>query len=419
MDREAKGRASGDSRLFDNDRAPMYWSLLIGVPCLLAFVVAIFLPMRAPMPAYLHSAQEYAKTGRISDITYPVEFSWMAGLSILTLGARGVEVLQAVLYLAIVVSVWALARGYGASPRSSLIAALVAAIYPQLPVSVAKVWDVELSVLLMVALLLSAVSLMRYGPRWGLVCGSGIVFGLCLAQRSNMFLLFPVLIYACLASTGRWPRKLAALVVAAGLTAATFAGVNVLAHGSFFLPRNGPYNLVQGHNEYSIEVMLRDQTCEPSVGMFMKADGRDPSHIDEIDPALQQYFTQRAFAYMRSHPVREIEITAVKLWTIFRPSTRVHQETGLMTVPIFLMALIFPAWVVVLLRRKMAAGLDRLDLVFIATVALYVLPFLITSSDPRYQIPIEICMLSHIAGMATTASPRTAMRPDERKTSNG
>jgi hypothetical protein len=73
---------------------------------------------------------------------------------------------------------------------------------------------------------------------------------------------------------------------------------------------------------------------------------------------------------------------------------------SLMTALILCMSLIFPAWVVLLLRRKARTGLDTLDWTFIAAAALYVLPFLITASDPRYQIPLEICLLAHMAYMA-------------------
>ena len=59
----------------------------------------------------------------------------------------------------------------------------------------------------------------------------------------------------------------------------------------------------------------------------------------------------------------------------------------------------------------MSTGLAALDWTFIAAVTLYVLPFLITASDPRYQIPLEICLLAHIAcmgkqpGRPATSSP--------------
>lgn len=395
-------------RYLDNDRAAGYWIVLIGLPVLLALGAALFTSFSVPMPVVLDDARQYLATGQIADTTYPLEFAWFAALSLRAFGTHGPEVLQAILYLLTVLSVWALARMYGAGARPALIAAVAAAVYPQLPISVAKVWDVELAVFLMVLFMLSTAYLLRDGPRPWLAIAAGVVFGLSLAQRPNMLLLAPLPIWACFSAAARWPRKLLALALAGAVTVLTLAAVNTAAHGRFFLPQNGAYNLVQGHNEYSIRVMLDDLTCEPSVAMIMKADGMPSAGFSEADPALQRYFTRRALAYMRSHPLAEVELTAVKLWTVFRPNTRIHRGVGWMTLPIVCMSLILPVWLLVLVRRGTRIGLDRVDCTFAAAVVLYVLPFLITSADPRYQIPIEICLLSHLAYMAGTRGRPTA-----------
>jgi 4-amino-4-deoxy-L-arabinose transferase-like glycosyltransferase len=390
---------TGEASVLDNERTAGYWVVLIGIPALLALLFALYVPATAPMPVYLQDAQQYVSSGHIVDTTYPLEFAWLTGLSLKAIGPHGPQVLQTALYLLIVLSVWALTRTCGTGPRYALIAALAAALYPQLPVSVTKVWDVELSVLLMVLLMLCTVCLMRDGPRPALILAAGIGLGISFAQRPNMLLLSPLPVYFCLASSDPWRRKVLAVVCGGAVCILVLAGINTLAHGSFFLPQNGAYNLVQGHNEYSIQVMLRDMTCEPTVALIMKADGMDTTKLDEADPKLQHYFRQRAFAYMRSHPLEEAKITTIKLWTMFRPNTRSHREIGLLKALIVCMSLILPAWLILLLRRRAQTGLDTLDRTFIAALALYVLPFLLTSSDPRYQIPIEICLLSHIAYM--------------------
>jgi hypothetical protein len=396
---------------FSDDRAPGYWIVLMGTPALLALAAVVLVPFSAPMPVYLDDAWQYARVGHITDTTYPLEFAWLMGLSLKTLGRLGPAALQCSLYLLAVVSVWGLARRCGASARGALIAALIAAVYPQLPVSVTKVWDVELAVLLMVLLMWLTICIMRDGLRPWLIVSIGVVLGVCLAQRPNMLLLAPLPAWYCMTASASWARRLGALVAAGGLALATLVAVNTLAHGSFFLPQNGPYNLVQGHNEYSVQAMLEDLTSEPSVGMMMKADGMNPIDIPEGSPALQTYFVHRALAYMRSHPLEEVKITTVKLWTIFRPNTRIHRGVSGMTVAIVCMSLIFPAWVVLLLRRWARGGLDKVDGAFLWAVVLYVLPFLITSSDPRYQIPIEVCLLAHMASMAGGIQ-RTAVRAE-------
>ena len=366
------------------------------------------------MPIYFNDAQEYVSTGHINNTAYPIAFTWLTGLSLKALGTRGPEVLQITLYLLIVLSIWALARKSGASPRYALFAGVLAAIYPQLPASTTKVWDVELSVLVLVLVTLCTVCLMRDGLRPAWVIATGLALGLGFAQRPNLLLLTPLAIYLCFTSVASWRRKIAALAGAGVLCAGVLAGINTLAHGSFFLAQNGPYNLVQGHNEYTVQVLREDMSCERTVALIMIHDGLGDYLVNITDPRLQEYWTHRAFAFMRAHPLAEPKIAMVKLWTVFRPNNRNHPGISLYGLPVILASLIFPVWLILLVLRKMRTGFDRLDWTFIITVALYVLPFLITSSDPRYQIPIEICLLSHIAYMLDPGSKIKSATPLDR-----
>ena len=264
----------------------------------------------------------------------------------------------------------------GASPRYALIVGVLAAIYPQLHASVTKIWDVELSVLVMVLVTLCTVSLMRDGLRPAWVIATGMALGLSFAQRPNMLLLTPLPVYFCFTSVASSRRKIVALAGAGVLCAGTLVGINTLAHGSFFLAQNGPYNLVQGHNEYTVQVLREDMSCERTVALFMIHDGLGDYLVNITDPRLQEYWTHRAFAFMRAHPLEEPKIAMVKLWTVFRPSNRNHPGMSLYALPVILESLIFPAWIILLVLRKVRTELDRLDWTFIVTVALFVLPFL-------------------------------------------
>jgi len=388
--------------VFDNDRAPGYWILLIGIPVVIALASILFVPMRAPQPIYLAYAHEFVDTGHIAETVYPVEFAWLTGISLKAFGTRGPELLQAALYLLIVILVWGLARKAGATARYALFAALGAAIYPRLAEGVTKVWDVQIAVLLMVLVMLCTVCLLVDGLKPAWVFAIAVAFGLSLAQRSNMLLLLPLPLYVCFTSEGTRLRKTLAVAFGGVASILVFVAVNTLAHGSFFVSQNGPYNFVQGHNEYSMQVMLRDLTSEPTVPLIMRADGMEPvREADEGNPKLQRYFVRRAFAYMRTHPLQEIELLPVKLWTLFRPDTRLNRRSIPLTAMNVGMSLILPVWIILLLRQKARTGLDGLDWIFISAFGLYVLPFLLTCSDPRYQIPIEICLLAHMGCMAS------------------
>jgi hypothetical protein len=398
----------------DDDHAIGYWAMLLGLPVLLAIAMVCLLPVSVPMPAYLQDAQEYARTGRITDIFFPLGYAFFTGLSIRILGVHGPVALEVLLYLLIVISVWAIARKSGATPRASLIAALLAAIYPQLFASVVKVWDLEMAVLAMTLFMLLIVMLMREGPRFSLAVAIGLAFGAGLSQRPNMLLLVPLPIWYCFVSSAGWTRKLVTFATAGILTVVTLAAINTAAHGSFFLPQNGPYNLAQGHNEFTTKVLLEDLTCEPTIAMILKADGIDPvSFGNQPVKVQQQYYTHRALGFMRSHPLEELKITVAKLWTVFRPNTRIHDTLDVTTMLVICMSLIFPAWLAILVFRGFRTGLDRVDWMFVAATVLYVLPFLITCSDPRYQIPLEICLLAHIAYMAGRIDPLRSDRIED------
>ncbi len=388
----------------DDDRSIAYWSLLLGTPLALAIGVTIMIPTAIPVPGFYEYVIEYVRTGHIAEVAFPLEYTWLVALCTKVFGQRGLEILQSIMYVLTVLSVWGIARRLGCSCRYALVAGLLAAIYPQLPASIAKLWDVDFSVWVMVALMLCIFLILQNSQKILLVIATGLIFGSGMAQRPNMLLLLPLLVYAIFSSRALWPRKILALLVGGAVSAATLIAINTLAHGSFFLPQDGPYNFVQGHNEYTIGAMLRNQTPEQSVALFMKADGIDYGDADIIThprlsgytPALQHYFTHRAWQYICNHPLGEVEITAVKLYLFLSPYRRLHRGLSLWTIPVVAMALVIPVWLV-LLMLKARRGLDLYDKVFIVAAFLYVLPFLLTAVDVRYQFPLDIALLPHIA----------------------
>ncbi len=388
----------------DDDRSLGYWALLLGTPLVAALAALLATQAAIPVPAFYEYVQEYLRTGHIAEVAFPIEYTWLVGLSIQALGRHGMEILQTAMYVLTVVSVWKLARRIEVGSRYALMAGLVTAVYPQLPASVVKLWDVDFSVFVMVVLLLCLVLIVQMGSRISLVIGTGIVFGCGMAERPNMLLLLPLLVYAIFASPARWRRKVLALIVGGVVSAGTLISINTLAHGSFFLPQDGPYNFVQGHNEFTIKAMLQNQTPEQSVSLFMKAEGLNYQDVDIIanpklqgyTPQLQRYFIHHGLEYIRNHPINELKITAVKLYIFLSPYRRLHRGLSLWTIPVVAMALVIPIWLV-LLMLKARRGLDLYDKVFIAAAFLYVLPFLLTAVDPRYQFPLDIVLLPHIA----------------------
>jgi 4-amino-4-deoxy-L-arabinose transferase-like glycosyltransferase len=378
----------------DDVHSVRYWAMMLALPLLLAGVMLRAVPFAAPIPDYYTYAQEFARTGHIAAVFLPLEYSLLCGLSLRAHGIAGFFVMQLLTYLLIVPGVWGIARTLGASPRYALLAGLLAALYPQLFVSVTKLWDVNLAVLLVVAIVLGITLLHRFGIRPWLVAATGVSFGMGMAQRANLVLLLPLMVYILLSARISVARRVLALALGGVVASGTLIAINTAAHGSFFVAQNGPYNLVQGHNEFSNQVMLQDQTGEPTVALILAADNMPSVQFDKASPAMQHYYLHRTLAYARSHPAQEVMLTFTKLWTFLRPNTRIHPGRSLWTLPIFAMALVIPAWAVLLLWKR---HLDAWDKLFLWTAFLYVLPFLLTVSDPRYQVPLDIVLLAPIA----------------------
>jgi hypothetical protein len=76
---------------------------------------------------------------------------------------------------------------------------------------------------------------------------------------------------------------------------------------------------------------------------------------------------------------------------------KVHRGLSPSTALVILVSCIFPLWLFLVLRQSVQTALDKFDWYFVFAVVLYALPFLLTASDPRYQIPLEICLLAHLA----------------------
>ena len=203
----------------DDDRSIGYWVLLLGTPLVLALVASLVTQVAMPDPAFLEYVQEYLRTGHIAEVAIPLEYAWLIALSIKALGQHGMEILQAAMYVLTVVAVWKLARRIEVRSRYALMAGLMTALYPQLPASVVKLWDVDFSVFVMVVLLLCIVLIVQMGPRIPLVIGTGIVFGCGMAERPNMLLLLPLLVYAIFASHTRWRWRVLALIVGGAVRA--------------------------------------------------------------------------------------------------------------------------------------------------------------------------------------------------------
>jgi hypothetical protein len=213
--------------------------------------------------------------------------------------------------------------------------------------------------------------------------------------------MFPALLYAFHTSPGVTIRRAVRATVLTALVATlAFAALGLLSHGSAFVPRNGPYNLFAGNNPYAGTALLEKLNAEPSIPKAFAAEYPAPLP-DQRSPdffygrALQPFYTHASADFAVHHPGEEAKLIAVKALTLFRPDTKVHSLRSLEGLVKLILA--FPAPLLVgLMVATRLHGFDAADRLLLVVYAAYVLPFLITNSDPRFRIPLDALLLLHL-----------------------
>jgi hypothetical protein len=101
---------------------------------------------------------------------------------------------------------------------------------------------------------------------------------------------------------------------------------------------------------------------------------------------------------MEAHPLATIELPALKFVTLFRPDTKAHKAKSAAGIAKVVLAFVFPAWIIVcFLLPRPGQGVTRV--IVPLTIFIYIVPFLLTVSAPRFRVPIDILCLVEIVAM--------------------
>ena len=382
------------------------YAILTAVACIFALALALRQPISDPMPGYLDDLREWAATGHIADTFTPLAYPLFAAPAYRIAGLRGVALLQAALLLALFAISIKTLRELQLPARWAALGALLILFHPDLFLSVAKIWDVALSTTLLLLIVLLALA--RRGPAIALALG--VAFGCGLFCRPNYIFLAAPILYALLTAPSppaprpAAPRALAAFAAILATAALVFALLGAAAHGRPFLPRNGPYNLYAGNNPYTAATLWTSLNAETSIypafnqaypGLAPTADYTPAYTAFFYSPALEPLYTRQSLLFARAHPVQEARLIALKAFTLFRPDTKVHplrSFAGLLKLVLALPA----ALLLTLLLLPGRPALARPDRLLFLVYAAYILPFLLTNSDPRFRTPLDALLLLHI-----------------------
>ncbi len=361
--------------------------------------VSVFLVLAAVLAAYFipfsHSEGDVAlnvldclRSGHVTSTFLPGFYPFLCALLYKPFGPSGVVALQCAMYLGLGALTFATILRVSANTRGAALATALILLDPDLLSSIPKLWDTLTTVLLLSALLFLSCVALRHS-KW-VPPLLGIVWGLGLAVRPNLAVMAAPIGYALWLGYGKAAWLRGALVAA--LAVLTLAAANTSAHGGFYLPQNGPYNLFAGANPHTQFALIHDYNAEPSIPPAMAGHGYPA--VDFHSLSLVPVYTRFALAFMSAHPFEWLWLALVKLATLLRPDTKVHALwTGAGLIKL-LTSLSTPLWLVLLAFTRPLRQIDKLILVYAAA---YVLPFLITNADPRFRPALDVLVLTHAA----------------------
>jgi hypothetical protein len=376
---------------------------LLGFSAILAIAVATRVPFSEPNHDAIRQAQEWVSSRRIAGTFAPIAYPLLIAPAYCAGGIHGVIALQVALQVALVATCFFFLLQLGISARAAAFGALPVALHPDLLLSITRSWDVALSTFLLVLFVLLFLRVQAEKSKLNVSLIGGVVFATAVFARPNYLLAALTLLYA-LSSGEKTPKEkvtrdgILALIVFAISGFLTYSFLGIVGHDAIFFPQNGPYNLFAGNNPYSAHTFFTDFNGEPSINPAYRAGHPELSPSapspNYHDHTLNNYYLSSSIQFALRHPTAEVKLFGIKLFTFFRPDIRSHSLS--FTVSVVKCFLALPVvFFLILLALAGRVPLDRVDRLLLLIYAAYILPFLLTNSDPRFRIPFDVLLLLH------------------------
>jgi hypothetical protein len=369
--------------------------LLFLLPVVVAGTV-FAVPFSWPMGGFWIDANQFASTGHISTVFTPCGYPALLGLGIRIGGVPAVVTIQLLIYLLIVTTVYSILRLLKVDQTKAMLGAILLGFHPELVISIKKVWDTNITTAFLMLICASLLVVMRRGLTPARATITGVLWGLSINVRPNFPALILPLAFAFWVAPVQGKRT-RALLMNGTLTLLTavisVVVVSTLVHGSVYAPQNGPYNLYAGDNAFTERALVDNLNAEPSIYPSLRANGFGPE-VNVYDPALQPYYVDHALLFIRQNPLVAVKLVVLKLATLLRPDTKIYPITSRGGIVKALLALATPLWLISLIAlRGYTWGVE--DWLFVLFAVAYIVPFLLTNSDPRFRIPLDILVLTH------------------------
>ncbi len=366
----------------------------------------IAVPFSWPMGGFWADAQQFASGGRISSTFTPCGYPALLGLGVRMGGIPGVVAIQFVIYIGIIAAVYWILRLLKVDRTPALVGACLLGFHPELVINIKKVWDTNITTVFLMLICAVLLYVFERGLTPARALLAGVLWGLSINVRPNFPALILPIAFAFWFAPIRGNRTKTLLTCGSltlGAAALAVFAVSVLVHGAFYVPQNGPYNLYAGDNAFTERALLDNLNAEQSIYPSLLAEGFSPD-VNVYNPDLRPYYRKHALLYVRRNPVQALKLILLKLATLLRPDTKIYPLASLRGAVKALLALAVPLWLIALVAlRNYAWGLE--DWLFVVFVVAYVAPFLLTNSDPRFRVPLDVLILTHTIYRVAKFSP--------------
>jgi|GEM_PF-1925479 len=362
--------------------------------------------------------QSHHITSTFLPIGYPLWIAWTFSLGSHwgTWGSQhAFELMNVVMLLVLFMFLRTLMQRFSPN-RFATIASLIIVIRPEMLHNLSKVSDANITTMFLVVLMYCADWLKKSTSVLSAL-SFGLVYGLGVLVRPN----FGIAIFILVWSLWKLPfvSQLKLVLLSTIMSISIFAAITAGIHGQPFFPQNGPYNMFAGANSYTGAALYEFGNAEPSIpramhdlGFNCSVDWVRPSDITGVndcrDLRYKAIYQQQIWRFLITSPGSVIKLDFEKTLNFLRPETNRFKFDGpfnRITVPWLLArlvdAMIVPLWIAMLFWAKRNAW--QMDWLLVVLAILYVLPFVLTNSDPRFRWPLIVLVLADMARIFYTA----------------
>ncbi len=313
----------------------------------------------------------------------------------------------AVLGAAVVVVVGLLGRAV-AGPRTGLLAAAIAAVYPVLVAADGSLMSDTLYGLLVGLALLATLRALQE-PSTGRLVAVGVACGLAALTRGEgvllLVLLAGVIAWRARAAGRSWPRPLAAVLLAGALTIAPWTVRNL---SSFERP------VLVSTNDGAVLAAANCPATYRGVDIGARSLGCVPQRRPGLDESEQRGVWRRAgLDYAFDHPDRWVPVVATRVlrtWDLYQPGRQVrfaegrHTGLGRAGLLAYYALLALAAYGLASLRTR-----GGLPLVLLAPVAIVLTVSVLGYGAPqvRHAAELPLVVLGAVGAVALAARVRT------------